>query len=135
MNKIDYKIFVPRGENNYVKFDSDIEFEIDNFKAVNLHIDDDKVIYFFYIKIPSDDQHHKLLLRTGKTPKMTLLIGNNSYEIIGDCEVLSTSENKWEEKTVIKLLFTILNASRTVDNPRKVTKYERSELLDLRDKD
>ena len=66
---------------------------------------------------------------------MTLLIGNNSYEIIGDCEVLSTSENKWEEKTVIKLLFTILNASRTVDNPRKVTKYERSELLDLRDKD
>ena len=136
MNKIDYKIFVPRGENNYVRFDNEKEFEIDDFKAVNIYIADDKVVYFFYIKIPSydnEDQHHKLLLRKGKKPKLTLLIGNNPYEIIGECEVLDTSYNNWEEKIEIKISFIVINASKTLSNERKEVKYERSELLDLRD--
>ena len=131
MNDIDYKIFVPRGVNNYVRFDSEVEFEVDDISAINIYPNDDKVIYFFYVKIPFDDQHYKLLLKKNKTPKLTLLLGNNQYEIEGDSEVIDTSHHKWEEKIQISLSFTVRNASKTVNNPRETVEYKRSELLDL----
>ena len=133
MKQIDYKIFVPRGMNNYVRLDSKIEFEIDEIMTVNIHLGDDKVTYWIYFRISADDEHHKLLLKKGKKPQATLLIGNNPYEIVGEGEVMDTSPNKWEEKIQIIFSFTVINASNTVNNARKVIKYERSELLDLRD--
>lgn len=133
MNKIDYKIFVPRGENNYVRFNTEEEFEIDDIISVNIHLSDDKVVYWFYVKIPDDDQHLKLLLRKGKKPKLTLLIGNNPYEIIGEAEVMNTSHHNWEEKIETQLCFTVINASQTENNPRKEQKSNRLEMLDIRD--
>jgi len=133
MNKIDYKIFVPRGENNYVKFDTETEFEIDEIISINLFLSTDKVIYWLYIKIPENDEHHKLLLRKGKKPKLTLLIGNNPYEIIGEAEVENISYQNWEENILVTLSFVVSNASQTVKNKRKTIKYERSELLDIRE--
>ncbi len=133
MEKIDYKIFVPRGENNYVRFNIDDEFEIDDIISINLFVSDDKVMYWFYIKIPDDDRDHKLLLKKGKKPKLTLLIGNNPYEIVGEAEVLETSHYYWEEKIQVSLCFTVLKASNTINNPRKEIKYERTELIDIRD--
>ena len=131
MNKIDYKIFVTSGENNYVRFNRKTEFKIDDIVSINIHISDDKVVYWFYIKIPSDDEHHKFILRKGKKPKLILLIGNNPYEIIGEAEVIDTSYHNWEEKIQIKLCFTVINATKTINNPRKIIKYERSELFNF----
>lgn len=45
MPNIDYKIFVPRGANNYVRFDVETEFEISDILIINIHIGDDKVNY------------------------------------------------------------------------------------------
>jgi len=131
MKNIDYKIFVPRGENNYVRFDGE-EIEIDEILTINLHLGDDKVVYWIYFKIDSDDEHHKLLLKKGKNPEMVLLIGNNPYEIYGKAEVIDNSFHKWESKNQITVSFTVINASRTLNNPRKEVLYKRSELLDLR---
>ena len=63
MNKIDYKIFVPRGENNYIKFDEKKEFEIDEIMSINLHIGDDKVVYWLYFKVLEEEHYYKLLLK------------------------------------------------------------------------
>lgn len=129
---IDYKIFVPRGENNYVRFDGN-EFEITEILTINIHIGDDKVTYWIYFKIPQDDKQHNLLLRKGKTPDMVLLIGNNPYEIHGTAEIIANDLHSWEEKRQITVSFTVTNASKTVDNPRKEVKPDRFEMLDIRE--
>jgi hypothetical protein len=130
MTKIDYKIFVPRGENNYVRFDSE-EIEITEILTINIHLGDDKVIYWLYFKISKDDDHHNVLLQPGKKPGMMLLIGNNPYEIHGMAEVIRNELYKWEEKRQITICFTVSNASKTSNNPRKNIIYDRFELLDL----
>lgn len=136
MGKIDYRIFVPSSENNSIKFCTNGSFEIhiDKVTSVTIHLIDDKVIYWLYFKISMDDMGYKLLLRKGSKPKAVLLIGNNSYEIYGDAEVIETSNHNWEQKIEIKLLYTVPNASHTVDNPRKEIKsddVERFEMMDL----
>lgn len=131
MKNMDYKIFVPRGENNYVRFDGE-EIEIDEILTINLHLADDKVTYWIYFRIPSNDEHHKLLLKKGKKPNMILLIGNNPYEIHGTAEVINSDWHKWESKIQLTVSFTVIRASDTVNNPRKEVKLERSEILDLR---
>ena len=131
MKNIDYKIFVPRGENNYVRFDGE-EIIIDEILTINVHLGDDKVTYWIYFKIAPDDNHHKLLLKKGKNPNMILLIGNNPYEIHGTAEIIDTSLHKWESKIQITVSFTVINASHTVNNPRKEIPLKRSEILDLR---
>ena len=131
MKNMDYKIFVPRGENNYVRFDGE-EFEVTEILTINIHLGDDKVTYWIYFKIPHNDEHHNVLLQRGKKPKMVLLIGNNPYEIHGIAEVLANELHNWEEKKQITVCFTVINASTTPNNPRKEVEYERSELLDFR---
>ena len=133
MNKIDYKIFVPRGENNYVRFNTESEFLIESIATINIHLLDDKVIYWLYVDIPYDDEHHKLLVRKGKKPKLTLLIGNNPFEIIGESEIIDTHYNKIKEAIEVTLSFIVKNASETTKNPRELIKYDRSDLLDIRD--
>jgi hypothetical protein len=133
MNKMDYTIFVPRGENNHVRFNTEKEFEIEDFISINIYTSDDKVMYWFYVKIPLDDMHHKTLLGKGRKPNLTLLIGNNPYEIKGNCEVINTSIHQWEQQIEVNLCFTVINASKTVENKRKLVSYDRSELLDLRE--
>ncbi len=134
MSSMDYKIFVPRGGNNYVRFDNE-EFEITEILTINIHLGDDKVTYWIYFKIPHDDKHHNVLLQKGKSPKMVLLIGNNPYEIHGVSEVIENCWHKWEEKRQITVCFVVCNASDTPNNPRKETPCERSELLDFREDD
>ena len=131
MKNIDYKIFVPRGENNYVRFDG-VEIEIDELLTVNLHLGDDKVTYWLYFKIEEDDKHHLTLLKKQKNPNMVLLIGNNPYEIHGTAEIQYFDYHKWERKYQITVSFLVINASNTVNNPRKEVKLERENLLDLR---
>ena len=133
MKNIDHKIFVPRGENNYVMFNAGTEFEITEWVSINIFVLDDKVMYWFYIKIPHNDLHHKSLLQRGKKPKLILLIGNNPYRIIGKAEVIETSYHNWEEMIQIFLCFTVLQASNTINNPRKIIKLERTEIIDIRE--
>ena len=66
---------------------------------------------------------------------MELLIGNNPYIIIGYAEIINIDTHKWENKKQITISYTVVNASDTINNPRKEVKYERSELLDLRPQD
>ena len=103
MNKIDYKIFVPRGENNYIRLQGGTEFDVDDILTVNIHLGDDKVTYWVYFRIPHDDEYYKTLLKQGKKSKASLLIGNNPYEIVGDIEVMQIAPHKWEEKIQILL--------------------------------
>jgi len=131
LNNIDYKIFVPRGENNYVRFDEE-EIEITEILTVNIHIGDDKVTYWIYLKIPEDDKHHTALLKNVRTLGMVLLIGNNPYEIRGAAEIVTMDFHVWERKWEAKISFTVTNASKTVNNPRKENKADRFEMLDLR---
>ncbi len=133
MKNIDYKSFVPRGENNFVRFYNNKEIEIDDIISINIFLADDKVVYWFYVKILEDDAEHRLILKKGKKPTLTLLIGNNPYEIIGEAEVINTSFHNWEEKFEISLCFTVINASNIINNPRKIVEYDRSEILDIRD--
>ena len=63
---------------------------------------------------------------------MVLLIGNNPYEIYGTAEVIDSSLHKWESKIQLTVSFTVINASNTVNNPRKEVPLKRSEILDLR---
>lgn len=133
MNQIDYKIFVPRGENNYVRFDTNKEFEIDEIATINIHLNDDKITYWLYLNIPDEDEHHKILTRMGKKPKMVILIGNNPYEIKGEAEIIANRHNKRKEIVELTILFTVICASKTVENERKEIKYERAELLDFGD--
>jgi hypothetical protein len=132
-NTIDYKIFVPRGENNYVRLKTGMEFDIDEILTVNIHLGDDKVTYWIYFRIPHDDKPHKFLLTVGKKSEGTLLIGNNPYEIIGELEVMQIAPHKWEEKIQIIASLVVVNSSQVVDNPRKEVKHTRSELLDIRE--
>lgn len=131
MKNIDYKIFVPRGENNYVKFDGE-QIEINDLLTVNLHLGDDKVTYWLYFKIKEDDMHHKVMLKKGRMPNMILLIGNNPYEIHGRAEVIEVNPHPWENKIQYTISYTVVNASNTVNNPRKEQTYRRSELIDIR---
>ena len=133
MKEIDYKIFVPRGKNNYVRFNSDKEFEINDILTINIHLGDDKVTYWFYIKIPEDDEYHKLLLKKGKKLQLILLIGNNPYEIIGVAEVIEIMSNRQTQMNGIKVCFSVTNASNTINNPRKEVDGNRFEMLDIRD--
>jgi len=137
INKMDYKIFVPRGENNYVRFDTDKEFELDCITAINIYLLDDKVTYWLYLNIPNDDEHHKLLLRKGmgkaKKLKLTLLIGNNPYEIMGESEIIDYGYNKSNETIETKILFEVYNASKTINNARKEIELDRYDLIDIRD--
>jgi len=137
-NTIDYKIFVPRGEDNYVRFDTDKEFKIDCISAINIYLLEDKVSYWFYLNIPNEDEHHKLLLRKGmgkgKKLKFILLIGHNPYEIVGEAEVINY--NKVKETIETKILFEVNKASDTVTNTRifpQGNKFNRCELIDIRD--
>lgn len=132
MNKIDYKMFVPRGESNYIRVvSSGIEFLIDDIMTVNIHISDDRVNYWLYFSIAQDDQHHRVILQKKNKPKFVLLIGNNQYEIHGEGEIMETSLQKWKEQIQITLSFTVYNASQTVNNPRKENPTSRYELLDI----
>ena len=133
MDKIDYKLFVPTIDSNFVRFNSEKEFKINDIISINIFPLDDKIIYWFYLKIPYKDEHHKVLLKKGKKPKLILLIGNNPYEIIGEAMVEEISYLKWEENIEVTLSFTVINASKVVDNARKIVKYDRSELIDLRE--
>lgn len=130
MKRIDYKIFVPRGYQNYVRFDEE-EFLISTILTVNLHLEDDKITYWFYFKIPSDDEKRKYILHKQKEPSMILLLGNNPYEIHGTAKVENMSSHKWEEKIEVAISFIVLNASNTINNPRKEVEINRCEILDL----
>ena len=138
-NKIDYKIFVPRGENNYVRFNTNKEFKLDCISAINIYLLEDKVSYWFYLNIPNDDEHHKFLLRKGmgkgKKLKLILLIGSSPYEIIGESEVIDYSYNNTNETIETKILFEVNEASNTVNNNRTFPQEEevdRCELIDIR---
>ena len=130
---MDYKIFVPRGENNYIRLKTGTEFDVDDILTINIHIGDDKVTYWIYFRISNDDEHHKLILKKGRKSQAILLIGNNPYEIIGEMEVMQIAPHNWEEKIQIIASLTVINSSQVVDNPRKEVKYDRTELLDIRD--
>ena len=131
MKNIDYKIFVPRGKNNHVRFDGE-QIEINEILTINIHLGDDKVTYWMYFKIDSFDEHHKSLLRKGRKPEMVLLIGNNPYEIYGEAEIIDVGSHPWENKIQLTVSYVVTNASNTVNNKRKEQKYSRTELLDLR---
>jgi hypothetical protein len=131
MPPIDYKIFVPRGENNYVRFPNGQEIIINEILSINIFLKDDKITYWIYIKIDEKDLFHKTLLKKNNEPKMALLIGNNPYEVHGQAKVMEVSYHKWEEKYEITIFFNVVNASNTVNNPRKEIHPSRSELLEL----
>lgn len=132
MKNIDYRVFVPRGEINYIRFNKE-EFLIDDIATVNLHLSNDKVTYWIYFKIPADAYHNNLLLRRGRiVPEpMVLLLGNNPYEIHGTAEVQSNNYLKHKDKREIVVSFVVENASKNYRNYRKEVEIERSEILDL----
>ena len=132
MKNIDYKIFVPRGKRNYLKI-KDKEFIIDDILTVNIHLVDDKITYWFYVNISLEEEHYLLLLKNIKKLNSILLIGNNPYEIFGEAEVINTHIDKRKRVKEFTVSFVVDNASRTYDNPRKVKRYKRSELIDLED--
>jgi hypothetical protein len=132
MRKIDYKIFVPRGFDNYIRFDTDVEFYVEDIATINIHLLDDKVVYWLYFNIPFEDKHHILLTGRGKKPEMILLIGNNPYEIIGESEIVDVYSNKRTRNYEIKASFTVINASDVENNDRKKVDLDRSDLLDIR---
>jgi hypothetical protein len=130
MNNIDYKIFVPRGENNSIKFDKE-EITVDKIHSININLEEDQLLYWIYFRINDNDHYHKHMLKKNKTLNMILLLGNNPYEIYGKTEVVSFIEQKWEKTIEFAINFIVTNASNTINNPRKEVNYERSELLDL----
>ncbi len=134
MKDIDYKVFVPRGETNYVRFDGE-EFPVDDIATVNIHLSDDRVTYWIYFKVPVDDYRKILMLKKGKTVSqpMILLLGNNPYEIHGLAEVQSFHYLKQTTEREVVVSFVIENASQSYKNHRKVVEVERSYLLDLED--
>ncbi len=134
MKNIDYKVFVPRGEINCIRFD-DTEFPIDDIATVNIHLSDDRVTYWIYFKVPADDYRKNLILKKGKiVPQpMILLLGNNPYEIHGLAEIQSFHYLKRTTEREVVVSFVIENASKSYKNHRKVVEFNRSELLDLED--
>ncbi|MHA1470038.1 MAG: hypothetical protein ACTSSP_05690 [Candidatus Asgardarchaeia archaeon] len=134
MKKIDYKFFVPNGKNNYIKFCTDPAFEIhiDKVASVTIHMIDDKVVYWLYFRIAMDDMKRKLLLKRDSEHRAILLIGNNSYEIMGNAKVIELSNNNWEQKIEIKLLYTVVCACGGAIGLRKEMKddTERFEIID-----
>jgi hypothetical protein len=131
MNNIDYKLFVPRGAQNFVRFPDGHEILIDDILSINIFLLDDKVVYWIYFRINEDDMYHKLLLKKNNQPTMALLIGNNPYEVHGAAKVTDVSAHAWEEKIQITVCFTVINAKNVVNNPRKVIPHKRGELLDI----
>ena len=130
MKNIDYKIFVPRGELNFLRIEKK-EFLIDEILTVNIHLGDDKVTYWFYINILLEEEYYITLLKNVKKLNSVLLIGNNAYEIYGEAEIINTYTGKNKKEYTVS--FTVKNASTTYGNPRKIKKYKRSELIDLED--
>jgi hypothetical protein len=127
---IDYKIFVPRGAKDFIRLNGK-EYLVDEIRAVNIHISDDKVVYWMDFRIDEDDHEADLRLKPKSSPNMVLLIGNNPYEIHGIAEVIYNTYNKWESKKAITISFLVNNASHVKNNPRKEEEINRSELLDI----
>jgi len=130
MKNIDYKIFVPRGGLNYIKI-REKEFLIEEILTVNIHLEDDKVSYWFYVNIDNEEKDALTFLKN-KHPKIILLIGNNPYEIHGEVEIINTYHDKKKQEIQFTMSFLVINASDTFNNPRKERKIKnRSTLLDL----
>lgn len=132
MKNIDYKIFVPRGERNYLKIENK-EFIIDEILTVNIHLADDKITYWFYLNVSLEEEYYLLLLKNIKKLNFILLIGNNPYEIFGVAEIINIHINKRARMKEFTISFVVTNASETYNNPRKVRQYKRTELIDLED--
>lgn len=130
---IDYKIFVPRGAENFFRLNKK-EYLIDEITKVNIDLRDNKVTYWVYFKISDEDHEANMRLKANSNPEMVLLIGNNPYEIYGVAEVLYNTFNKWESKRAITISFVVKNASAVRNNPRKEKQEEnRAYLLDFDD--
>lgn len=130
---IDYKIFVPRGAENFLRLNKK-EYLIDEITKVNIDLRDNKVTYWIYFRISDEDHEANMRLKANSNPEMVLLIGNNPYEIYGVAEVMYNTYNNWESKRAITISFVVENASAVRNNPRKEQEVEnRAELLDFDD--
>jgi len=131
---IDYKIFVPRGAENFFRL-NEKEYLIDEITKVGIDLSDDVVSYWIYFRIDNDeDKDANVRLKPKAKPKMVLLIGNNPYEIHGVARVEYNTFNNWENKREIVVSFRVENASAVRNNPRREEEVEnRAELLDFDD--
>ena len=132
MKNIDYKIFVPRGQLNFLRIEQK-EFLIEEILTVNIHLGDDKITYWFYVSIPLAEEHYIVLLNNIKKVNSVLLIGNNPYEIYGEAEIINTHIDNRKKKKEYTVLFQVDNASKTYNNKRRKIKVNRSELMDFED--
>lgn len=136
MGKIDYKIFVPSGTNNYIRFNTGsrvFEIPIETIATITIHLVDDKIVYWLYFKIAIDDMFHQTFFRKNKKPSAILLLGNNPYEIHGEAEVITKFDYIMEQKTEIKLVYTVTNVEKTVTNPRKEIKTDETDRFEMID--
>ena len=132
MKNIDYKIFVPRGQLNFLRIEQK-EFLIEEILTVNIHLGDDKITYWFYVNIPLAEEHYIVLLNNIKKVNSVLLIGNNPYEIYGEAEIINTHIDNRKRKKEYTVSFQVDNASKTYNNKRRKIKVNRSELMDFED--
>lgn len=130
MNRMDYKLFVPRGDFNFFRV-SEKTFSVPEILTVNIHLSEDKVTYWFYVEIPGEDEEWTFLLSKGKSLEGVLLIGNNPYEVHGAAQVIRTIRDRKTRVTEVTVSFVVTNAKNIRKNPRKEKEITRSELLDI----
>ena len=130
MKNIDYKLFVPRGCSNYVRFDDEKKFEIDEMIKINIDFSIDQIMYWLYIKIPYNYYKiHKSFFKT-YINRMCLLLGNNPYEIYGNVEIINETYNKEDRTQQFYISFTLKDISKKNFNVKHIK--NRAEILDLR---
>jgi hypothetical protein len=133
MQRVNYKIFVPREIGiNYIEVDKD-KFLVEEIVSTNIFYGEDKVIYYLYLVVPEDLGNERRNPFSHKTFKGCLSIDNIPYFINGEGEVLSSMKNYRTFSTEYKIMFTVNNAHKTVNNLREEVKVTRNDLIDLED--
>lgn len=132
MNNIDYKLFVPRGSLNYLRI-KEKEFLVEEILTLNIHFSDQKINYWFDIRIPFEEKDYVVFVKKNKFFPAVLLIGNNPFEIIGEAEIFSIGQNIPKGYEEITILFRSNNLNEIYNHPRVEKQKTRGQLLDLED--
>ena len=133
MRRIDYKIFVPREVGiNYIDVNNK-EYLVDEILSANIFFSDDKVIYYFYLTI--EETLGEMAYNPFDKPRFKgkLLIDNVAYFMEGEGEIISKMKNMQTFSHEYKIIFTVNNASKTINNLRNEVKVSRTDLIDLED--
>ena len=131
---INYDILLPSTDDNRV-FIKDKEFIINEISKINIDYRWYKATYWFSLVVEFVDRYSQVLLKKNAKLKTILILGEHRFEIHGELEVLSITEDRIKRTLEYDCYYCVDDTKSVVNNPRKELKVKRTDLIDLIGKD